>query len=208
MANTINQTTVMNILHNQMGHRVPPGGTDDDLKRYVQHAFDYCWRYYKWTFSLKNGEILAADSLLPADFDLDGYRVFDGVSEIGLEEALTTTGGTSIALEWSDDDDRYKVTPALDASGSNLNLVYQKMPPTLGATDDDGKAPFPSALAVAEAALVYAKMGENPTRADITQEWDLVHSLLDRLVGRADNNKPRRPRHYLDQAGTFVGDVG
>lgn len=205
MANTINQDDVLNVLHNQMGHRVAPGGTDTDLKRYVQEAFAYCWRYYKWTFSLKSGVVSAADSLLPTDFDLDGYRLFDGVTEVNIDETLGVTGGTSLAIQWNSASSRYEVTPALDVAGSDVSMIYQYAPPTLSSTVS---APFPSALTVAEAALVFAKMGENPTRADITQEWDLVHSLLDRLVGRADNNKPRRPRHYLDQAGTFVGDTG
>jgi hypothetical protein len=200
MATTITQTDVMNLLHNQMGHRVPPGGTEADLERYVQSGFDYCWRYYKWTFSLKRGTVLASDSLLPADFDLDGFRVFDGVTETRLESALG--GGT--AIQWNTTENRYEMTPALDTSGSDLAMIYQYTPPTLGTTP----TPFPSAIAVAEAALVYAKMGENPTRADIQQEWDLTHSLLDRLVGRADNNKPRTVTTYLDRAGTFVGDVG
>lgn len=200
MANTINQVDVMNVLHNLMGHRINPGGTDEDLKRFVQEGFNYCWRYYRWTFALKTATI-AADGILPEDFDLDGWRKFDGVTEVGIEDTIAT-GNTSSAIVYDSATDRYILSPT-----AACTLAYQITPPTLG-TDSAGSAPFPSALVVAEAAVVHSKQAENPTRADISQEWDLLHSHLDRLVGRADNNKPRRPTHFLDRAGTFVGDVG
>lgn len=200
MANTINQVDVLNSLHNLMGHRVNPGGTDDDLKRFVQQGFNYCWRYYKWTFSLKTASI-ASDGILPEDFDLDGWRKFDGLTEVGIEQTISTSNSGS-AIVWDDVTSRYILDPPVATT-----LAYQKMPPTLG-TDAAGSAPFPSAQVVAMAAVVYSKQAENPTRADISQEWDLLHSELDRLVGRADANKTRRPVHYLDAAGTYVGDVG
>jgi hypothetical protein len=199
MANTINQVDVLTVLHNQMGHRVAPGGTDEDLKRYVQEGFNYCWRYYKWTFSLKTATI-AADGILPEDFDLDGYRVFNGVAEVNLED--TIAGASGSAIKWNDATSRYILEPAVACT-----LAYQKMPPTLG-TDAAGAAPFPSAMVVAEAAVIYSKLADNPTRADITQEWDMLHSHLDRLVGRADTNKVRSPQNYLSVRGTFTGDVG
>jgi len=72
MANTINQDDVLNALHNLMGHRVNPGGTDEDYKRYIQDAFDYCWRYYKWRWTTK---VVTTDSdgVLPDDFDPLGF---------------------------------------------------------------------------------------------------------------------------------------
>lgn len=179
MAYTIDQTEVLNLLHNQMGHRVPPGGTDDDLKHYIQAAFDYCWRYYKWGWAMKT-TTTAADGVLPDDFDLDGYY--------------------SIADNYNVTWDAATKKLVLDPAGAET-LTYQIAPPTLGT------APFPSAIVVAEGALVFAKLGENPTRADVTQEWDLFHSLLDRLVGRADAQRPRRPTNRHDVAGTHTGQV-
>lgn len=196
----INQVDVLNSLHNLMGHRVNPGGTDEDLKRFVQESFNYCWRYYKWGFSLKTATV-AVDGLLPTDMDYEGYRAFDGITEVPLADTIAT-GNTSSAVVWDTALGRYKLTPA--AAGT---IVYQYTPPTLG-TDSAGSAPFPSAQVVAIGAAVYAKQAENPTRADISQEWDLFHTELDRLVGRADNARPRGPVHYLDRAGTHVGDVG
>lgn len=196
MANTITQDDVLNSLHNLMGHRVNPGGTDDDLKRFVQQSFNYCWRYYKWNFSLKKATV-GIDGLLPEDFDYEGYREFDSITEVELAETMGTTSGS--ALTWDDTTGRYKLDPVAET-----DVVYQTTPPTLG-TD---AVPFPSAQVVALGATIYAKQAENPTRADITQEWDTFHSELDRLVGRADFAKRRRPVHYLDVAGTYVGDVG
>jgi hypothetical protein len=198
MANTINQVDVMNALHNLMGHRVNPGGTDADYQRYIQDAFNYCWRYYRWGFSLKKASV-AADGLLPTDFDLEGYRAFNGVTEISLEDSMNGVSGSAVV--WDTTTDRYKLDPAVACT-----VVYQYTPPTLG-TDSNGDAPFPSAAVVAIGATVLAKQGANPTRADIQQEWDMWHSRLDRLAGRADNAKPHTPRSYHDKVGSYVGRV-
>lgn len=204
--NTINQVDVLTVLNNLMGRRTLPSGEQDDLKRFCQSAFDYCWRYYKWGFSLST-ETLEDDGggnfFLPEDFDYEGYRKFIGLTEVPLEEVISSTSSTAVALEWDTTENRYKLNP-----GSAAEVVYQRVPPTLG-TDADGSAPFPSAQVVGLAASVYAKQAENPTRADISQEWDLVHSELDRLVGRADAAKPRSTvRNFHDKMGTFPGDVG
>lgn len=185
MAYLINQVDVMNRLHNLMGHRVNPGGTDEDLKRHVQDGFDYCWRYYRWSFAQKTATTLA-DGVLPDDFDLEGYY------------SLADTYGVT----WDSTLGKIKLDPV-----AAQTLTYQMAPPTLG-TDAAGSAPFPSARVVAMAALIYAKLSENPTRADIQQEWDLLHSELDRLTGYADRNRRRRPVNYHDVAGTYTGDVG
>lgn len=186
MSYLINQVDVMNRLHNMMGHRVNPGGTDDDLKRWVQDGFDYCWRYHKWGWAMKTATTVA-DGILPTDFDLDGfYSVAD-----------------TYPVTWDSSIGKLRFTPAAAVA----NFTYQMAPPTLG-TDAAGSAPFPSARVVAVAASIYAKMSDNPTRADISQEWDLLHSELDRLAGRSYSNKPRTPTSFHDRAGTFVGDVG
>lgn len=182
MANTITQTSVLNFLHNQMGHRVPPGGTDDDLKRYVQESFDYCWRYYKWNWSTKNFTTLI-DGYLPDDFDPLGFR--------SNEETYGVTFDYTAG--------KFVLDPvAIDT------FTYQIIPPTLG----DTGVPFPSDGVVAMGALIFAKRGENPSRADVQPEWDEFHSRLDRLVGQAESNVRRRPQSYHDRAGTYVGNVG
>lgn len=185
MAQVINLVNVMNSLHNLMGHRVNPGGTDDDLKRFAQESFNYCWRYYRWNFSLKTGTS-DVDGYLPTDFDPSGYY------------SIADTYG----VVWDASQAKFKFDPVVETE-----FTYQTAPPTLG-EDAAGSAPFPSAQVVALGATVYAKQAENPTRADIQQEWDLFHSELDRLVGRAYANTPRRPQNYHDRTGTYTGDVG
>lgn len=201
MATTINQVDVLNVLHNLLGHRVNPGGTDDDLKRFVQEAYDYAWRYHKWNFSLKTAAV-ASDGLLPTDMDYEGYRAFDGLTETDLETTVASSSGSQVAVIWDSALGQYKLTPATETT-----ITYQYTPPTLG-TDAAGAVPFPSARVIALGAFVYAKKAENPTRADVQQEWDMFHTELDRLVARSYNALRRRPVHYLDAAGTFVGDVG
>ena len=182
MSYIVTQTDVLNYLHNQMGHRVNPGGVYDDLKRYAQTAFDYAWRYYKWSFAMKTGTTLV-DGVLPDDFDLLGYF---------------SLAGTYTPV-WDADLQKLVLDPAAAQTFS-----YQTAPPTL--TDDTG-APFPSIMAIAMGAVIFAKQGDNPTRADTTQEWDQWHALLDRLVGQAASNTPRTPQNYLSRAGTFTGAV-
>lgn len=204
--NTINQVDVLTRLENLMGRRVASGGANDDLKRFCQEGFDYCWRYFKWSFALKTATLTAdgdGDYLLPEDFDLDGYREFSTVTEIDLVETLGSSSTTSVALIYDEAKNRYKTTPAVADT-----MVYQKAPPTLG-TDAAGTHPFPSAMVVAEAAVIMSKQAENPTRADVTQEFDMLHTHLDRLAGMAFNNKPRRTaRNFHDVNGTYTGDVG
>lgn len=184
MGYLINQVNVMNRLHNLMGHRVNPGGTDEDLKRWVQDGFDYCWRYYKWGFAMKTATTLA-DGVLPGDFDILGYYSVADTYGVTWDSTLNKL--------------------VLDPVGA-VDLTYQIAPPTLG-TDTAGSAPFPSARVVAMAALIYAKLSENPTRADVQQEWDLLHSELDRLVGVADTQRPRTPQNRHSVTGTNTGQV-
>lgn len=198
MVAQINQVDVMNALQNLMGHRVSPGGTDDDWKRYIQRAYDYAWRYYRWGFSLTIADI-PDTGILPEDFDYEGYRKFDGFDEISLEETMGTSSSGS-AVVFDNASGRYLLSPA-----AATRVVYQYTPPTL---TTDTSVPFPSAQVIALGATIYAKQAENPTRADVQQEWDMFHSELDRLVGRADNAKPHKPMSYHDKMGTFVGDTG
>lgn len=180
MANTITQDEVLIKLHNLMGHRVAPGGTDDDFKGYIQDSIDYCWRYYKWNWSTKTFTTLV-DGILPPDFDPLGYNDLD-------QETYEVTWNGSA----------YVISPA-----GIVTLTYQTVPPTIA----DAVIPFPSAMTVAIGATVLAKQGENPTRADVQQEWDMWHSRLDRLVGQAEGNIRRRPQNYHSRAGTYPGAV-
>lgn len=192
---------ILTVLNNLMGRRSLASGTTEDLERYCQKAYDYAWRYYRWTFSLKSATIeLDGDGVawLPVDFDYDGYRVFEGITEIPLEDTLSSTTGS--ALEFDLTAGRYKLTPA--ATGS---IVYQTIPPTI---NDTTSVPFPSIMTIALGALVWAKRGENPASVDTQQEWDTFHAELDRHVARAINNKGRRTpvnRHSI--TGTYTGDV-
>lgn len=196
----INQNDVLNVLHNLLGHRVNPGGTDDDLKRFIQEAFNYAWRYHKWNFSIKTGTI-DSDGLCPTDMDYEGYRTFSGLTEVDLADA----SGTSVAVTFDPTTGRYILNPA-----TATTITYQYTPPTLGSgsTLADGAAPFPSARTIALGAFVYAKKAENPTRADVQQEWDMFKNELDKLAARSYNAQRRRPVHFLDAAGTYTGDVG
>lgn len=206
----IDQTKVLTALSRMMGKRKLPQGDLSDWKDYCQTAFDYAWRYYQWDWSMKLVTVdLGTDPYLPTDFDIGGYRqavpTADGdITELKLTDySRQGNGFRTFALQYDDTMGRYKV---LTKSGlSTIDFLYQVAPPTLGATE----VPFPSAMTIGIGAAIYAKQGENPTRADITQEWDEFHAELDRHTSRSDVNTPRNTNMNLqDSKGTYTGDVG
>lgn len=212
MPTTISMTNALLALARMMGKRTLPQGQKADWQSYVQTAFEYAWRYYKWSWSLKSVSLTADGSgqfHMPDDFDLDGYRYAEPnangqVMELPYSEWLS--GGqyaNTFALEWDDVQERYNVHLGTQAAGG-IVVTYQKAPPTLG----EGTIPFPSSMTIGIGASIYAKQAENPTRADITQEWDEFHKELDRHVAHAERNKPKQQSVNLqDYYGTYTGDT-
>ena len=194
-----------------MGKRsIPTQGSNADWIDYCQTAFDYAWRYYKWDWSMRVVTIdLVADPYLPANFDIGGYREAmptpDGsIAEVTLSDYYRLPSGLrNFALEYDTGTGAYKV---LTNSGlTEMVFIYQIEPPKL---DDENPVPFPSAMTVGIGAAVYAKQGENPTRAEISQEYDQFHKELDRHAARAYNAVPRNLNLNLqDSYGTYTGDV-
>lgn len=211
MSQTINKTTVLTSLARMMGKRTLPQGVTDDWVEYIQTAFDYAWRYYGWGWSIRTAVLDMTNPsaiYMPADFDLDGKHeaMPNGNGDVVYlsQQELASIGQyqNAYALEYDTTMNRYRVIPG--GQLSSLTVTYQVAPPTLG--DDD--VPFPSSLTVAIGATIYAKQGENPTRADITQEWDEFHAELDRHVARSEKNKPRQQVMNLqDYYGTYTGDT-
>ena len=209
MATTITKGSALLALARMMGKRKLPQGDNADWESYVQAAFDYAWRYYKWGWSLRSAVIdMATSPYLPDDFDLDGYReaVPNGngqVSEMTLVEWYTSgMYSNTYAIEWDDTVKKYKIHAG---SGlSSLTVIYQVAPPTLG----DTAVNFPSDMTIGIGASIYAKQGENPLKADVQQEWDEFHAELRRHVAHSENNKPRRQSVNLqDYYGTYTGDT-
>lgn len=204
----INQTDVMKSLNNLMGRRNLPGGTQEDLQRYCQEAFNYAWRYYPWSFSLKRATIdLTSDGFLPEDFDLDGhFKVAAAPHQpwnyVSIEEYDSLdTGSRYYTLEFDEDEQRYVfiTTFAVD----EVEIIYQKEPPTL---TSNAYVPFPSSLTIGQGATIFAKQADNPASANVAQEWETFHYMLDSHVTQAEVNKPaqvRRTRH--DVIGTYPG---
>lgn len=212
----IDQTKALTALARMMGKRVLPQGNNDDWKDYVQTAFNYAWRYYEWDWSLRYVTVdMDADPYLPADFDIGGYRQampnIDGeIMELRLVEFARMPNGTrNYALQWDDTVKRYKILTK--TSMPTIDFVYQITPPDLAAKDDEGdliQVPFPSSMTIGIGAAIYAKQGENPTRAEISQEWDEFHAELDRHVGRVDGHAPQATNKNLqDLYDTYTGDT-
>ena len=168
-------------------------GEVSDWERFAQAGLDYCWRYHEWLWTLRRGDtqLINGKYYMPNDFDYSGHRSFAAGSEASIYD-----GGTGVYLQYDPTEERYEVV-----NGAAVSLIYQVEPPEL---TDTVKIPFPSALTVAMAMMIYAKNGENPDRADISQEWDIVHVELDKLVAPEEKNKPRRrARTRQEVYGTF-----
>lgn len=206
----IDQTEAMLCLSRMMGKRGSlPGGDNSDWKSYIQEAFKYAWRYYKWDWSLKTVTVnMETDPYMPTDFDIGGYReaVPDqngNFSELKPIDFARRTYGNVFSLEYDLSVNRYKISSK--SSTTSITFIYQVAPPVL---TEDSKVPFPSAMTIGIGAAIYAKQGENPSRADISQEWDQFHHELDRHTSRSDKNTPRNAIFNLqDQYGTYTGDV-
>ena len=200
----ITKEEIMSATANLLGKSEIPNGDVTDWERFAQHALDYAWRYHTWAWTLKRGALLAQDGriVVPEDFDYYGYRVFEGITEGNIFD-----GGDAIYLEYDEVVERYTVVNGEAGTG----LVYQVQPPEL---TEEAKIPFPSALTIAEGALIMAKQGENPRSADVQQEWDIFHVELDKHVALQDKFMPqptnitrtrRRTRH--DVTGRYPGQV-
>lgn len=210
MTKTITQDQVLINVSRLMGLTSLPAGDVSDWKEYCQIAFDYAWRYYKWDWSLKVVTVdLVNDPYLPADFDAGGY--IDAIPTVDgaytkvtlIDFARTTADSRRYTLQYDADEGKYEVKTKMSGL-QTMDFVYQVAPPTLSTTP----VVFPSAMAVALGALVYAKQAENPTRADITQEWDEFHAELDRHIGRMEVNKAQgQAMNLYDIAGTYPGDT-
>lgn len=216
MASTIDMTSSLTALSRMMGKRTLPQGDLTDWEFYVQTALDYAWRYYKWDWSMRYVTVdMTNDPYMPADFDIGGFReVMPNQSniytEVTLEDyARLPAGLQKYALQFDPVLNRYKI---LSNNGlASFDIVYQVAPPTLANKDAGGAyipVVFPSAMAIGIGASIWAKQGENPTRADISQEWDLFHKELNRHVGRMTTNVKRSLNLNLqDDYGTYTGDT-
>ena len=209
-------TSALTALSRMMGKRELPLGENNDWKDYVQAAFDYAWRYYKWDWSMRTVTVdLVASPYLPADFDIGGYReavpTTDGyiVEVNAMDYNRLPSGLRNFYLQYDSTVNKYKVLS--DSGLTSITFVYQIAPPTLDVQDtnnNDVQVPFPSAMTIGIGASIYAKQGENPNSADVKQEWDIFHKELNRHVGRMTRNVPRNLNLNLqDAAGTYTGDI-
>lgn len=213
---TIDMTSALTALARMMGKRNLPQGDNSDWEDYVQEAFNYAWRYYKWDWSIRIAVIdFTTDPYLPEDFDIGGYREAmpdqsNVYSEVTVQDyARLPVGLQKFAIEFDPTVNRYKI---LQNSGlESMTFVYQVAPPDLNAKDGSGNylpVVFPSSMAIGVGASIWAKNGENPTRADVSQEWDMFHKELNRHVGRMTNNVKRPLNLNLqDSYGTYTGDT-
>lgn len=201
----ITKEQILEATANLLGKTSLPNGELSDWERFAQDSLDYCWRYHTWQWTLKRNQLVDIDSAgkayLPEDADYFGYLQVDGSV---LQSILDT--GTNPYLEFDSGVSRYELVNGTIGG----DIVYATEPPEL---TEDVKIPFPSAVTVAIGATVLAKQGENPNKADISQEWDSFHVALDKHVAVHEKNMPRLPGRSVNRQtrqsvnGTFTGQV-
>lgn len=202
----ITKDEILNAIANLLGKTSLPNGELSDWERFAQASLDYCWRYHTWEWVLKKGELVDKDSAgksyLPNDADYYGFLRVNGAQLSSIIDA----GASSQYLQFDTSVNRYEVVNGIIGDP----IVYGVEPPELTA---EAQIPFPSAITVAIGATVLAKQGENPTKADITQEWDSFHVELDKHVASHEKNMPRRPAQSVNRptrqsvSGEFTGRV-
>ena len=200
----ISKEELMTVTANLLGKTSLPGGDVGDWERFVQHSVDYSWRYHTWLWTLKRGvtELTNGNKvLMPEDFDFSSYRAFEGQQE---ESPLDL--GSGFYLQLDHESGRYEVINGSE----DMAVVYQVKPPEISAG-----VYFPSAVTLAIGASVIAKQGENPNKADISQEWDSFHVELDKHAAVHDKSAPRQRANIQpvnritrqSSIGAFTGKV-
>lgn len=201
----ITKEQILEATANLLGKTSLPNGELSDWERFAQDALDYCWRYHTWQWVLRKGNLVDVESagkaFLPEDADYFGYLQVDG----SVVQSILDTG-TSPYLQFDTTASRYEVV-----NGSiGADIVYSVEPPEL---TESAKILFPSAITVAIGATVLAKQGENPNKADISQEWDSFHVALDKHVAVHERNAVRLPGKSVNRqtrqsvSGTHTGQV-
>ena len=152
MQTTINKTKVLTSLARMMGKRMLPQGVTDDWVEYIQTAFNYSWRYYKWGWSMRMASLDMTNPnliLLPGDFDIDGYieavpNSNGDVTYMNHSDFMTVGKyGNAFTVIYDPIQEKYR---AIAGSGvSSLDIIYQVAPPELSDLD----VPFPSSLTIA-----------------------------------------------------------
>lgn len=174
-------------------------GDTSALENSLTEGINHCWRYRDWSWAIKRGstELVDGHYLLPEDFDYTSwYKVKD--QDIGNIREFERP------IYIQPHGDRFEIVGLND----NLDIVYQTAPPAEDIM-------FPSQYVLALAGAIHQKEKDNPNSADITQEWNLLNTKLDLLVGKEQLNQPKiiSPRrrtaiskHEID--GGFTGNVG
>lgn len=199
----ITKDDIMQASANLLGKTSLPNGELADWERFAQASLDYCWRYHTWLWVLRKGALVNDSGvvLVPEDMDYYGYRQIEGVTE---QSILDT--GTNPYLQFNESRGRYQVV----GGAAGTAITYSVEPPEL---TDDVQIPFPSALTIAIGMTVFAKQGENPNKADISQEWDSFHVELDKHTGNQERTAPARQGRSVNRQtrasslGEFPGKV-
>lgn len=203
----IKKEDIMQSLANLLGKTSIPNGDLSDWERFAQASLDYCWRYHTWLWTLRKENTVAdADNpdtviLMPQDIDYYGFVQVDGTT---LQDILDT--GNNPYLQFNTSRGRYQIV----GGTADIPVTYAVEPPEL---TDDVEIPFPSAVTIAIGATVLAKQGENPDKADISQEWDSFHVELDKHVANQQRNAPVRQGRSVNRQtrasvlGEFPGKV-
>ena len=174
---------IMQATANLLGKTSLPNGELSDWERFAQASLDYCWRYHTWLWTLRKAQTVDDSGVIvvPADADYYGFMNIEGTT---LQDIFD--GGTNPYLQFNASRGKYEII----GGAAGVNVTYSVEPPDL--SKENVAIPFPSAVTIAIGATILAKQGENPNKADISQEWDSFHVELDKHVANQERNAPRR----------------
>lgn len=210
----INQTEILEDLSFLLGELTVPTSGIDDRKRFVQRTLEEAWTFRDWDFAKSIATITVTSGIatLPSGAMLNGVKDVRNVvsgsgddrvyQEVSFEEKDNYTTG----------DKRYWLTgntpnPVINTKETYtpLGVQYIALPPQVNASVT---AAFPDSMTIAQGALRFVRLGENPS-ADIALEESIFRRSLERLWAWYNTQQPRRKRRTLSSdAGHGIGQVG
>ena len=205
----INQTQVMLKLSYLLGELSPPSSGIDDRYGFIQSSLEEAYQTYPWEFAKTTATITVTSGIATLPSGLDQAMPID---------MMTINSGTGTDYNWQEipyhEQDVYaqsnyrywregNILKTVENNG-NPFIRFSTIAPQINATMT---APFPDPMPIAQGALRFVRLGENPS-ADIAPEEAIFQRSLQRLWGQEHRSQPRSIRRSrANQNGHFTGRV-
>jgi hypothetical protein len=210
------QTDVLQDMSFLLGESTVPTSGIEDRQRYIQRTLERVYRAHNFPMHQVTATLTVTSGAgtIPSTIHQDGI--------VDVREVVTGTNNdliyTQVAItdldNYGSGDYRYALTGyegsgtytiSTSETGSQVLTVRgEGVAPTINGSIG---TPFPSPMCLAQGALVYYRMAEDP-QADVSQQEALFQNELDEVIAQYNRNRDQqRALSAEEAAGTFIGDV-